>query len=113
MVRGGRGPGFSFSKCQKAEKLEQMGMAGVAAGIQATAEQVKAGVGNLSKAAVLSWDEMVHELASSRDIDGSILEYSKYANPMLFEGNKAAGTMYFLLAREYARRPKIRTAPKP
>lgn len=92
---------------KQAETLEQMGMAGVAADIRATAELVKAGAGNLSKAAVLSWDEMVHELASSKDIDGSILEYNKYANPMLFEGNKAAGTMArLLLAREYARRPK-------
>jgi hypothetical protein len=92
---------------KQAETLEQMGMAGVAAEIRATAEQLKAGGGNMSKAAVLSWDEMVQELASSKDIDGSILEYNKYANPMLFSGHKAAGTMArLLLAREYARRPK-------
>lgn len=92
---------------KQAQSLEQMGMAGVAADIRAKAEQLKAGDGSLRKAAVLSWDEMVRTLAVSKDIDGSILEYNKYANPMLFEGNKAAGTMArLLLAREYARRPK-------
>ena len=92
---------------KQAKKLEQMGMAGVAAGIRVTAEKLRVGVNVSSKTAVLDWDGMVQELASAKDIDGSILDYNKYANPMLFDGHKAASTMArLLLAREFARRPK-------
>ena len=50
---------------------------------------------------------MVHELSATKDIEQSILDYNKYANPVLFDGSQGSGTMArLLLAREFARRPK-------
>jgi DEAD/DEAH box helicase domain-containing protein len=58
-------------------------------------------------AAVLSWTEMVSELAQHSDVHSSILQYNQYANPELFNDNSGAHTLAdMLLVREFARRPK-------
>lgn len=91
---------------EQAEKLESMGMAGVASDVRKKAENSKAG-DILSIRSEMSWPDMVSELAAAKDISQSILDYNKYANPELFEGNEAGTVMArLLLVREYTRRPK-------
>jgi DEAD/DEAH box helicase domain-containing protein len=92
----------------QAAMMEKLGYASQAALLRADAERMKAGAtGKNGQRAVLGWNELVRELASSTDIAQSILDYNKYANPELFDGNEAGSAMArLLLAREYARRPK-------
>jgi DEAD/DEAH box helicase domain-containing protein len=92
----------------QAVALENIGFAAQAAELRSAAERKRTG-GPIAvkRRAVVSWNDMVQDLASSRDISQSILDYNKYANPELFQGNEAGGAMSrLLLAREYARRPK-------
>ena len=59
------------------------------------------------KRAELSWSNLVSELANFRDVNQYILDYNKYANPVLFGGHEAGLSMArLLLAREFSRRPK-------
>lgn len=51
--------------------------------------------------------EMVDEIAASRDISQAILKYNRYANPALFDDSIGPKVMSrLLLAREFSRRPK-------
>ncbi|WP_257250939.1 DEAD/DEAH box helicase [Burkholderia cepacia] len=89
-----------------AKTLESMGYAQKAAEMLADAEKKKAGV-DIRRMNEITWRDMAHELASSKDISQSILDYNKYANPELFgNADSAAPMARLLLAREYARRPK-------
>lgn len=55
----------------------------------------------------VEWDDMVQNLAEQHDIRRSILQYNKYANPVLFDSGDNAKTMArILLLREFIRRPK-------
>uniref|UniRef100_E6QEW3 DEAD/DEAH box helicase n=1 Tax=mine drainage metagenome TaxID=410659 RepID=E6QEW3_9ZZZZ len=91
---------------KQAESLEAMGMAGVAADVRKKAEAARDGTVLIDRAEI-TWTDMVAELATTKDISQSILDYNKYANPELFSGNEAGTAMArLLLAREYARRPK-------
>ncbi|WP_230460137.1 DEAD/DEAH box helicase, partial [Sansalvadorimonas verongulae] len=57
--------------------------------------------------AEVSWTDLTTELASFRDVDQYILDYNRYANPVLFGGHEAGLSMArLLLAREFSRRPK-------
>jgi DEAD/DEAH box helicase domain-containing protein len=91
---------------KQAVQLEQLGMGSLAASLRANAEAVKVG-GVTFPICQIKWQDMVAELATSKDISQSILDYNKYANPELFGGHEAGATMArLLLAREYSRRPK-------
>lgn len=91
---------------KQAIQLEQLGMGSLAASLRKNAEAMKVG-GVTPPICEVKWQEMVAELATSKDISQSILDYNKYANPELFSGNEAGATMArLLLAREYSRRPK-------
>lgn len=92
---------------QFAALAEKRGYSSDAAKFRADAEKIKAGETNFTKPAVISWNDMVQELAGTKDIAQSILDYNRYANPVLFDGSQAGITMArLLLAREYSRRPK-------
>lgn len=89
-----------------AEVLRKIGQHTEADRITKEAKAQKAGVSILRNVEV-SWQDMVNELATSKDISQSILDYNKYANPELFHGQEAGTTMArLLLTREYSRRPK-------
>ncbi len=89
-----------------AESLRGLGMFEMAEKLIVDANNVKSG-GNTSSVFEVSWQDLVNELSTSKDISQSILDYNKYANPELFKGNEAGATMArLLLAREYSRRPK-------
>ncbi|MHA6839801.1 DEAD/DEAH box helicase [Ralstonia pseudosolanacearum] len=91
---------------QEAKRAKSFGMHDMAARLMQFAEEVKSGV-SAPTVSQISWAEMVSELATSKDISQSILDYNKYANPELFGGHEAAQPMArLLLAREYSRRPK-------
>ena len=95
---------------KQAVQLEQLGMVSLAASLRANAEAMKIG-GVALPICVVKWQDMVAELATSKDIAQSILDYNKYANPELFGGNEAGATMArLLLAREYSRRPKYQNS---
>lgn len=92
---------------QFAEMSERMGYAANAEKYRADAANLKSGHVSASKSAILSWQDMVTQLADANDIKHSILDYNKYANPELFGGHESSMIMArLLLAREYARRPK-------
>jgi len=89
-----------------AKMLDEMGMGKTAADLRAKAEAMQSGV-STTPVRELSWQELVSELATAKDVAQSILDYNKYANPELFSGHEAGATMArLLLAREYSRRPK-------
>ncbi|WP_087723517.1 DEAD/DEAH box helicase [Pandoraea sp. PE-S2T-3] len=91
---------------QEAERAKSFGMHDMATRFLQLAEEAKSGV-STPIASQISWADMVSELATSKDIAQSILDYNKYANPELFGGHEAAQPMArLLLAREYSRRPK-------
>ncbi|GAB2794640.1 DEAD/DEAH box helicase [Halomonas shantousis] len=90
----------------QAASLEKMGMGETAKHLRITAEAAKSGI-KKSTIHEVKWQTVLDELASSKDISQSILDYNRYANPELFGGNEAGTTMArLLLAREYARRPR-------
>lgn len=92
---------------ESAKQLEKLGLALQASIVRAQAEEVKSGGVAKDSIASVDWDQMVRELAASKDVEQSILKYNRYANPMLFDGNQGSATMArLLLAREYSRRPK-------
>ncbi|MCG8537787.1 MAG: DEAD/DEAH box helicase [Pseudomonadales bacterium] len=77
------------------------------------AQKLKNQAENLSspKIVTVSWEDMLSELAASKDISQSILEYNRYANPDLFSGGEAGYSMArLLLMREYLRRPKYQNS---
>jgi DEAD/DEAH box helicase domain-containing protein len=89
-----------------AKQLESMGFKQKAAEMLVEMQKSKSGV-TTRGVSETAWLDMVSELATSKDIAQSILDYNKYANPELFGGSEAAGPMArLLLAREYSRRPK-------
>lgn len=91
---------------KQARQLEALGMKDMAATLILKLREVKSGVTTRSVSEI-AWPDMVSDLATSKDIAQSILDYNKYANPELFGGSEAAGPMArLLLAREYSRRPK-------
>ena len=59
----------------------------------------------------VSWNSLVESLAMSKDVGQYILDYNKYANPMLFSTEDGAYRMAkLLLAREFTRRPKLQNS---
>jgi DEAD/DEAH box helicase domain-containing protein len=90
-----------------AAQLERGGQPAVAQMLRAEAEKMRVGNKLEPPRAIVRWDAMVEELASAKDIDPSILDYNRYANPAVFSSHEAGRSMArLLLAREYARRPK-------
>ena len=93
-------------KIAKAKVLESIGYLKDAQKERDDAEILKMG-GSVVPIAVIPWDELVNELAATKDISRSILDYNKYANPALFSAGDGGVTMAkLLLAREFSRRPK-------
>lgn len=91
----------------QADNLEKMGMAAMAAELRAQAQLLLSGAPISSQPVTLNWQDMVRELAATKDIEQFILRYNRYANPALFDGNEGGLTMArLLLAREFSRRPK-------
>ena len=90
----------------QAAALEKSGLAGMAAELRNVAEAMRTG-NQASQKVSFAWNEMVTELAATRDIDQFILDYNVYANPDLFKNNEGGRTMArLLLTREFSRRPK-------
>ena len=89
-----------------AEMLEKQGMMDMARQLREKAAVIRTG-GNLNTQIVVSWSDLVDELAKINDIKYSILDYNRYANPQFF-GNDAGGKTLarLLLMREFSRRPK-------
>ncbi|HEJ1890211.1 DEAD/DEAH box helicase [Pseudomonas aeruginosa] len=91
----------------QAANLEKLGMASMASDLRTQAEAMRSGSLAQDRVATVDWEQMVRELAATKDIEQSILEYNRYANPALFDGSQGGTTMArLLLAREFARRPK-------
>jgi len=90
----------------QAKSLEKIGMASMAADLRKLADETKNGTSEVASIDI-NWIDLVNELASTKDISQSILDYNRRTNPELFSGNEGGTTMArLLLAREYARRPK-------
>ena len=91
---------------KQAKALEDMGLRSEANSIRDRAQASIGGSTTASRATV-AWGELVSELASCTDINQSILDYNKYANPHLFDQNDAGNSLArLLLMREFSRRPK-------
>lgn len=91
----------------EAERLEKGGSAFAAKVLRSQAEQLQVAAQTQVGRARVGWSDMVRQLAATTDIAHSILDYNRYANPALFNGNEGGRTMAeLLLAREYTRRPK-------
>jgi hypothetical protein len=91
---------------KQVKQLEKLGLKETAATLLLNLEEIRSG-GTSRHVSEITWPDMVSELAASKDIAQSILDYNKYANPELFGGSEAAGPMArLLLARDYSRRPK-------
>lgn len=89
-----------------ADALDKLGFSLKAAEMRAGIAAMNQGV-STAPVRELSWEQLVSELASAKDVEQSILDYNRYANPELFGGHEAGATMArLLLAREYSRRPK-------
>ncbi|MDC7241224.1 MAG: DEAD/DEAH box helicase [Spirochaetales bacterium] len=93
----------------QANRLREMGLTAEAEEMMNTIRAL--GGSSTAKKLTVSWTDMVAQLAESKDITHSILDYNKYANPILFEnGNKENTMARVLLAREFARRPKLQNS---
>lgn len=90
----------------EARQLDAMGMSDLAQQRRSEAQTVE----NPAMARTqitLNWQAMVNKLAAATDIQRSILDYNKYANPIFFGGNNNSLVLAdLLLLREFARRPK-------
>lgn len=86
------------------------GMEAVAAELREKAEMKKEGRSPKVKPEEISWKDMVEELSGKKDIAHSILDYNRYANPVLFEQSGAQTMARLLLAREFSRRPKYQNS---
>lgn len=92
---------------KQVEKLERMGLHSEAGSIREKAEAGRSGDPATSARAIVKWSELVDELVSCPDINQSILDYNKYANPHLFDRNDGRNSLArLLLMREFSRRPK-------
>lgn len=86
-----------------AEQLESLNLHEQAKKIRLEAQQL------LSDPPVVSinFNELIEELALSKDISKAILKYNRYTNPALFDDTLGPKVMSrLLLAREFSRRPK-------
>lgn len=89
-----------------AAKFASIGLHEDASNYRLQAEALLAGA-EKPKRAVITHDELVNEIAATKDICQSILKYNRHTNPELF--NDAIGPKIMarlLLAREFSRRPK-------
>ncbi|MET4694498.1 DEAD/DEAH box helicase [Endozoicomonas lisbonensis] len=94
------------SLIEEALSMEAKGLHTIADQIRKEAEKVNSG-GTERNFVELEWDHIVKELASTSDISKFILDYNRYANPILFGDSMAGFRMSALLmAREFSRRPK-------
>lgn len=95
----------------KAIELEGFGLAAAAADLRQMAAKMQSGVAAASSSASLTWSEILHELASAKDIDPFIIKYNRHANPALFDGHEGGLTMArLLMSREFSRRPKYQNS---
>lgn len=91
---------------QQVEQLEKMGLKAQAAELRKIADGMSGGDSGNSNIA-LEWSPLVEKIAASDDIRHAMLDYNRYANPQLFQGDGGAFTLArVLLTREFARRPK-------
>lgn len=91
---------------QQAEQLEKMGLKAQAAELREIADSMSSGNSGSSNLA-LEWNSLVEKIAATDDIRHAMLDYNRYANPQLFQGDGGAFTLArVLLTREFARRPK-------
>jgi len=92
---------------KQAKVLEDMGLCAEANSIREKAEATRGGESTIASRATITWSELVNELASCTDINQSILDYNKYANPHLFDQKSGGDSLArLLLMREFSRRPK-------
>jgi DEAD/DEAH box helicase domain-containing protein len=92
---------------EQARVMEGMGYRKQAAKMRIDAAALQSGKSVSPPTNVVVWDDLVAELAAAKDISQSIVDYNRYANPVLFDGSLSGLTMArLLLAREYSRRPK-------
>ncbi|AJE23874.1 DEAD/DEAH box helicase [Azotobacter chroococcum] len=97
------------AKLLAAEMLEKMGQPEAAAEMRREAEQEMQA--RVLAPVKIEWTDMVRELATTNDIGRSILEYNRYANPMLFSDSQGSVTMArLLLTREFAIPPKTQNS---
>lgn len=86
------------------------GMKALASELREKAENIKQGGSSPVQSVELTWGDMVQDLSCIKDIAHSILDYNKYANPVLFEHSGAQTMVRLLLAREFSRRPKYQNS---
>ena len=87
--------------------LEAAGQFSIAASFRLEAENMKHSASASTPRFIIDWHSLVDELAAAKDIEQSILNYNRYANPQLFDRTTGPKTVArLLLAREYSRRPK-------
>lgn len=86
-----------------AEQLESLNLHDQAKKIRLDAKQLL----SAPPAVSISFNELIEELAVSKDISKAILKYNRYTNPALFDDTMGPKVMSrLLLAREFSRRPK-------
>jgi DEAD/DEAH box helicase domain-containing protein len=91
---------------KQADNLDSMGMKDMAQSLRKQAEAIRDN-SKFKAQVMISWPEMIEELAKSNDLKHSILDYNKYANPHFFGGDAGSKTLArLLLMREFSRRPK-------
>ncbi|HMT93656.1 DEAD/DEAH box helicase [uncultured Thiothrix sp.] len=91
----------------EAETWKRKGMHEIAATMRTSAEKLKSGIAGKPQRIVVSWQELMTDLAAYKDISQSILDYNRDTNPILFTGHEAGISIArLLLAREFTRRPK-------
>ena len=86
--------------------MESLGLLKDAKNISRKAEKLKAGELTKINYVKLTWNKMIEELVTRKDLSQSILDYNRHANPLLFQDNNSSKLARLLLAREYSRRPK-------
>jgi len=94
-------------KMAAAKVFEQLGNFDTARKFRQEAEQLKSKLSLNSRSIEVSFDDMVEEISTSKDISQAILKYNLYTNPALFDNTIGPKVMSrLLLAREFRRRPK-------
>ncbi|BDQ66154.1 DEAD/DEAH box helicase [Shewanella xiamenensis] len=106
------GSSTSFNKAhlqmllETAAKFASIGLHEDASNYRIQAEALLSGA-EKPKRAVITHDELVNEIAATKDICQSILKYNRHTNPELFNDSIGPKIMArLLLAREFSRRPK-------
>jgi len=90
---------------EQAANLDKLKMSEAASVLRAQAEESTSN--EQLRTVALDWSELSRRLATSSEVEYSILDYNRYANPVMFANNEGSLTLaQLLMLREYARRPK-------